>query len=111
MRTGRSRVLRRAPLPRNCLTAFSHWVTLPLPSGVSWTASPTGGLGMTDPRRVASELEDPFLRRSVVTALHLRRYMPFYVFGVLWVVTLALFPSLSNDGGGDESEFGAGGAV
>jgi hypothetical protein len=29
-----------------------------------------------------------------MTALHLRRYLPFYVFGTIWAVTLALFPTL-----------------
>jgi hypothetical protein len=61
-----------------------------------------------DPRRLASELQDPFLRRSVVTALHFRRYLPFYVFGALWVVTLAAFPSVSGlSGGEDDDEFSA----
>lgn len=46
---------------------------------------------------VAAGIEDPFLRRSVKTALHLRRYMPFYVFGLVWIVTLALFPSIRNN--------------
>jgi hypothetical protein len=47
---------------------------------------------------VASHIEDPFLRRSVKTALHLRRYMPFYVFGSIWIVTLAIFPSIHDNG-------------
>lgn len=51
-------------------------------------------------RELAARLEDPFLRRSLKTALHLRRYMPFYVFTMVWVVTLALFPSI-RPGGGD----------
>ena len=54
------------------------------------------------------QLEDPFLRRSVKTALHLRRYLPFYVFGTIWVVTLALFPSIGPDRGGDDDSFLAG---
>jgi hypothetical protein len=55
-----------------------------------------------DPSRVrAEELQDPFLRRSVKTALHLRRYLPFYVFGTIWAVTLALFPSIAP-GGNDQ---------
>jgi len=55
-------------------------------------------------RVVASEIEDPFLRRSVKSALHLRRYMPFYVFGTIWIITLAAFPSIRGgpDGGGDQ---------
>ena len=38
----------------------------------------------------------------MVTALHLRRYMPFYVFGLIWVLTLALFPSIANNDDDDE---------
>lgn len=56
--------------------------------------------GSTD-KVVASAIEDPFLRRSVKTALHLRRYMPFYIFGTIWIVTLAAFPSIR---GGDDDE-------
>ena len=53
-------------------------------------------------RSIANAIEDPFLRRSVKTALHFRRYLPFYVFGTLWLVTLASFPSIrGNDGGTD----------
>jgi hypothetical protein len=51
----------------------------------------------------ADELEDPFLRRSLKTALHLRRYMPFYVFGAIWIITLSIFPSLANND--DEADF------
>jgi hypothetical protein len=55
---------------------------------------------------VASRLEDPFVRRSLKTALHMRRYLPFYVFGTIWLLTLSLFPSLR--GGGDDEDFLAG---
>jgi hypothetical protein len=54
-------------------------------------------------RIVANEIQDPFLRRTVKTGLHLRRYLPFYVFGTIWVVTLALFPSIRNDGGAKDT--------
>ena len=50
---------------------------------------------------LAHGLEDPFLRRSVNTALHLKRYMPFYVFGAIWIVTLTAFPSLQAGGEDD----------
>ena len=53
-------------------------------------------------------IEDPFLRRSIKGALHLRRYMPFYVFGLIWVLTLALFPSIRDGGGDDVSADGTG---
>ena len=56
-----------------------------------------------------ASLEDPFLRRSVKTALHLRRYLPFYVFGTVWAVTLALFPSI-GPGSGDDDDLFAGSA-
>lgn len=55
------------------------------------------------------------MRRSLKTALHLRRYLPFYVFGMFWIITLSLFPSIrsgdSDDSGflssGDTSQGGA----
>ena len=55
-----------------------------------------------------AKLEDPFLRRSVKTALHLRRFLPFYVFGAVWAITLALFPSIGPGGGGDDDDLFAG---
>ncbi|MEA3078318.1 MAG: hypothetical protein QOF60_3226 [Actinomycetota bacterium] len=60
-------------------------------------------------RQVAAQIEDPFLRRSVTTALHLRRYLPFYVFGAVWVITIALFPSIapgSRDHGSTQASVG-----
>ena len=47
---------------------------------------------------LARRIEDPFLRRSLTTALHLRRYLPFYVFGTIWIVTLSVFPSIRGTG-------------
>jgi hypothetical protein len=58
---------------------------------------------MHEDRQRAAEIEDPFLRRSVKTALHLRQYLPFYVFGTIWVVTLAAFPIIRSDDGGDRA--------
>src|SRR4051812_50184544 len=58
-----------------------------------------------DLSKATDSLEDPFLRRSVKTALHLRRFMPFYVFGVIWAVTLALFPSIGPDKAKDDDVF------
>ena len=53
--------------------------------------------------QIADRLEDPFVRRSLKTALHLRRYLPFYVFGMFWIITLSIFPSIgSRDGGGSD---------
>ncbi|HEX4816743.1 MAG TPA: hypothetical protein VFV66_28710, partial [Nonomuraea sp.] len=54
---------------------------------------------------ITSRLEDPFVRRSLKTALHLRRYMPFYVFGLVWVLTLSLFPSIRSATSDDASLF------
>jgi len=48
---------------------------------------------------LANRIEDPFLRRTVKTALHLRRYFPFYVFGMLMVVLVSIFPTIQNRGG------------
>ncbi|MGI8793624.1 MAG: hypothetical protein ACR2H3_10680 [Acidimicrobiales bacterium] len=47
---------------------------------------------------IASNIEDPFLRRSVKTALHMRRYAPFYIFTLIWIVALATLPSIANRG-------------
>ena len=61
-------------------------------------------------RELAEAIEDPFLRRSVKSALHLRRYLPFYVFGTIWIVTLAAFPSIRDigDEAGPDSSVAAG---
>src|SRR3954470_15204532 len=45
------------------------------------------------------EIDDPFLRRTETYALLFRRSLPFYVFGTLWVLTLAAFPIIRGDGG------------
>jgi hypothetical protein len=47
-------------------------------------------------REVLKQVQDPMLRRSIKTALHVRRYMPFYVFGVIWLVMLAAFPTVKG---------------
>jgi hypothetical protein len=46
-------------------------------------------------------LDDPYVRGAVRMAHHLRRYQPFYVFGILWIVMAALFPSVNPLNGGD----------
>ena len=50
--------------------------------------------------QVANTLQDPFIRRSLKVALHFRRYLPFYVFTLVWVMLLAIFPTVQhrNDG-------------
>ncbi|HVM55695.1 MAG TPA: hypothetical protein VM262_21100, partial [Acidimicrobiales bacterium] len=51
---------------------------------------------------VAAGLDDPYVRGAVRIGIHLRRYQPFYVFGILWILMAALFPSVNplNSGGG-----------
>ena len=50
--------------------------------------------------QIANQLQDPFIRRTLKTALHLRRYFPFYVVTLVFLVALATFPSVQ--GGGDD---------
>ena len=64
--------------------------------------------GTSGARNAVDAIEDPFLRRSIKGALHLRRYMPFYVFGLIWVLTLALFPSVRGGGDNLATDGGAG---
>ncbi|HUR04862.1 MAG TPA: hypothetical protein VM347_20120, partial [Nonomuraea sp.] len=60
-------------------------------------------------QHVVEQIEDPFVRRAVRGAYHVRRYMPFYVLGLVWALSLAVFPSvnqrLSSD---DGTEVGVG---
>ena len=67
----------------------------------------------------SSGLDDPYVRGAVRLGHHLRRYQPFYVFGILWIVMAALFPSVNplngtGNGGGFQNvgagDFGNGGA-
>ncbi|MEN3271552.1 MAG: hypothetical protein V7636_313, partial [Actinomycetota bacterium] len=55
--------------------------------------------------QVANSLQDPFIRRSLKAALHFRRYLPFYAFTVVWVLLLAVFPTIQHhdDGGNDQA--------
>ena len=50
---------------------------------------------------VGSQLEDPVVRGAVRATVHVRRYLPLYVLGTVWVVMLALFPTIdrSNSAG------------
>ncbi len=64
-----------------------------------------------DDRKLADAIEDPFLRRSVHMALHLRRYMPFYVFGAIWILTLAAFPIIRGDGPSQQANGDLGASV
>jgi hypothetical protein len=47
---------------------------------------------------IVNQLQDPFIRRSLKTALHLRRYFPIYVFLVVAVVAVSLVPSIQDRG-------------
>jgi hypothetical protein len=52
------------------------------------------------------KFDDPYVKGAVRMAHHLRRYQPFYVFGILWIVMAALFPSVNPlNGGEDEGGF------
>ncbi|MCA1846712.1 MAG: hypothetical protein LC792_26670, partial [Actinobacteria bacterium] len=55
---------------------------------------------MSAPRQVLDTIEDPFVRRAVGGAYHVKRYLPFYVLGLVWAVSLALVPTIRDDGGG-----------
>jgi len=47
-------------------------------------------------------MDDPYVRGAVRFAHHLRRYQPFYVFALLWIVMAAVFPSVNPLNGGDD---------
>jgi hypothetical protein len=53
---------------------------------------------MSRDQQVANSLQDPFIRRSLKAVLHVRRYLPFYVFTLIWVILLALFPTFQHRG-------------
>jgi hypothetical protein len=52
-------------------------------------------------------MDDPYVRGAVRFAHHLRRYQPFYVFAILWIVMAAVFPSVNplNGPDGDGGSF------
>ena len=52
-------------------------------------------------RQVIESINDPFVRRAVRGAFHVRRYMPFYVLGMVWLLSLALFPTVNERVSGD----------
>jgi hypothetical protein len=47
---------------------------------------------------VVNQLRDPFIRRSLKTALHLRRYFPIYVFLIVAIIAVSLVPSIQDRG-------------
>jgi len=51
-------------------------------------------------RENIAALSDPFARRALFTAYHLRRYVVLYVVALLGVVALALFPTYNGGGPG-----------
>jgi hypothetical protein len=50
---------------------------------------------------VVNQLRDPFIRRSLKTALHLRRYSILYGFLVVALLAVALVPSIQDRGNND----------
>jgi hypothetical protein len=50
---------------------------------------------------VASQIDDPFIRRTLKVSLHLRRFLPFYAIGAIWVLGVASLPLVARDGSGD----------
>jgi hypothetical protein len=41
------------------------------------------------------DIGDPYVKGAVKLGHHLRRYQPFYVFGIMWILMAALFPSVN----------------
>jgi hypothetical protein len=56
------------------------------------------------------QIDDGFVRGAVRASLHLRKYLPFYVFTGVWVLMLALFPTIGRLGE-DVGSFAGGGNV
>jgi hypothetical protein len=52
-------------------------------------------------------LDDRFVRRSVLVAVHVRRHLPLYVIGVAVLLVATLMPTLTNHGGGGVNNAGA----
>jgi hypothetical protein len=62
------------------------------------------------------EIEDPIARYLARTIVHVRRFFPFYVGGVAFLVAMLVLPAVGNGGGGDlasssSSIAGSGGAA
>jgi hypothetical protein len=58
--------------------------------------------------RVLDELQDPFIRRSLRAAFHLRRYAPLYVAALAGLLVLGVFPSVQDDGESGPAQVAAG---
>jgi hypothetical protein len=50
-------------------------------------------------------VDDAYERGALRAARHLRRYQPFYVFGILWILMAALFPSVNPLNGGSDGGY------
>jgi hypothetical protein len=61
------------------------------------------GLSRAEQQQELAQVKDPVARTALKTTFHLRRYMPLYVFGTVWVLMIALLPSLSHNGGSSKS--------
>src|SRR4051812_42544006 len=62
-----------------------------------------------DQRANIDALSDPFARRALFTAYHVRRYAVLYVCGLLGVVALAMFPTYAGGGNSGGSQAAANG--
>ncbi len=57
---------------------------------------------MAEGRDVPEGIDDPFVEKAVRVSMHVRRYLPFYVFSLVWALMLAAFPTIANLGGDDQ---------
>jgi hypothetical protein len=57
---------------------------------------------------VVNQLRDPFIRRSLKTALHLRRYFVVYVALAIALIGVILVPSIQDRGSSDDGRLAAG---
>ena len=57
---------------------------------------------MADGRDVLESIDDPFVQKAVRASVHIRRYLPFYVFSLVWALMLAAFPTIAGLGGDDQ---------
>lgn len=65
---------------------------------------------LPEDRQTVAQLRDPVVRAAARGALHVRRYQPFYVFSLVWLLMLALFPSVNPLGDRTTGGFAADGS-
>jgi hypothetical protein len=61
------------------------------------------GMSRAEQQQELAQVKDPVARTALKTTFHLRRYMPLYVFATVWVLMIALLPSLSHSGSSSKS--------